>query len=124
MALRKIRPDGIELDSHRHRFLLAQDIELNIVTFEFTLDDFRHLNTLAFQFDERVACDWMIVNGQQDIALLECLGGGTGGDDCRYDYSASIVLQSVKATLRWILQFRVAQTQINILIIMSILEIG
>src|SRR5262249_25267019 len=78
VSLHLIRPDRIQLDPQRHRLPVAQDFELHLVTLEFAFDDFGHFYSFPFKLDKRVARNRVIINGKQDIALLESLPRRTG----------------------------------------------
>ena len=62
VALNRIRPRLVQVDGDGHWLLVPQEIELDRVTFELSLDHFLELGALAFQLDVRIAGNRMAVD--------------------------------------------------------------
>src|SRR6266550_484532 len=124
MSLHLIGPDSIQYNRQLHRFLIAQDFKLHFVAFEFALDYFGHLHALAFEFDKTIAGNGVIIDGKQNVALFKNLSRRTGFNHGSNNYSSTIVRQSEIAPLWRVLQVARGQTKIDILIVVSIFDVG
>src|SRR6266550_1281701 len=124
MSLHLIGPDSIQYNRQLHRFLIAQDFKLHFVAFEFALDYFGHLHALAFEFDKTIAGNGVIIDGKQNVALFKNLSHWTGFNHGSNNYSSTIVRQSEIAPLCRVLQVARGQAEIDILIVMSVLDVG
>src|SRR5260370_15536345 len=62
VALNRVRPRLVQVDGDGHWLLVPQDVELDRVTFELSLDHFLELGALAFQLDVRISGNRMAVD--------------------------------------------------------------
>ncbi len=71
VGLDQVGPIPRQLHFDRLLRFIPQDIKFDFVAFEFSLDDFGHLDPLAVELDKTVTGDWEIVDSEQHVALLQ-----------------------------------------------------
>ena len=91
VSLNEIGPHRTERHFHRHRLLVAPDVKLHGVAFEFSLDNFGHLDAVTFEFHIPVAGDWMIVDCQEHVPFAQDVGTRARGHDCRDEHAAIFI---------------------------------
>ena len=95
MALHEVGPDRAQLDLHAHRLLVAQEIELDRVALEFSLDHLGHLHPLALVFDKGVARNRMAVDRREARRRsARILAARTGVDHGADEHAAIVILQA------------------------------
>src|SRR4029077_11289915 len=124
MSLHLIGPDGIQLNRQLHRLLITQNFKHHFVALEFPFDYFGHLHPLSFEFYKGVAGNSVVIDGEQNIALFKHLSRRTSFNHGVDNHSAAIVRQSEIAPLCRVLQVARGQAEIDILIVVSVLDVG
>ena len=71
IGLDQVGPVPRQLHFDRLLGFIPPDIKFDLVAFEFSLDDFGHLDPFAIELDKSVAGDREIVDGEQHVALLQ-----------------------------------------------------
>src|SRR5437868_15505669 len=112
VSLHLIGPDGIQLNRHCERLLITQDFKLHFIAFEFALDYFGHLHSLAFEFDKAIAGNAVIIDRKQNTPLLENPSPRTGLNHASNNYSPTIFRQPEIPPLSrpWQVTMRQAET--------------
>src|SRR5207248_8291118 len=124
MSLHLIGPDCIQHNRQLHRLLITHDFKRYFVALEFALDYFGHLHSLAFKFDKAIAGNGVIIDREQNVALFKNLSRRTGFNHGSNNYSSTIVRQSEIAPLCRVLQVARGQAEIDILIVVSVLDVA
>src|SRR5207248_4262435 len=124
MSLHLIGPDCIQHNRQLHRLLITHDFKRYFVALEFALDYFGHLHPFSFEFDKTIAGNGVIIDGKQTVALFKNLSRRTGFNHGSNNYSSTIVRQSEIAPLCRVLQVARGQAEIDILIVVSVLDVA
>ena len=99
MALNQVRRDSLEFDICGNRLFVTQNLEFDLVAFEFSLHHFGHFHPLAFQLNGSVTRNRMVIDCQKHVPGLHIFGTGSGRDHGWNEDAAIIVLQTEKVTL-------------------------
>src|SRR5205823_8812916 len=101
---------------YRDWLLVAPNVQSDRIAIEFSFHYFLKLRALTFQFDIRIARDWMIIDRKKDITGLDNAGRWSGCYHRAHENATIVVFSSEKPSLGWILQFRISDPEIGIFI--------
>src|SRR5262249_230238 len=117
VGLYEIRPVALKRNLDDEACLVSPNVEFDLVSLEFPLNNLRHIDSLTVELDKAVAADRMIIDRQQDISLAQFSCAGSLGRD-RADHDSLLVIgQTKRMAFGRIQELEVGDRQIDIAIV-------